>query len=262
MIKFFRRIRQKMLSENKLSKYLLYAIGEIILVVIGILIAVNINSWNKQQAIEASNEIYCSKLLEELKLNISRLEYLAFDFETKNELANWKEVVENSDSLLTLVTQGLQEKDLDFLLHREIWAGGSQLNLHDATYEELLGTGKLYSLGSDSLILGLKKYYKRYEREIEYNRRWTDYALDGANQIEYSRGKMLIDYKRNSENFDLQDYPWFFDSNSKEYTDLQLGVRKLHGGQKHHFRKCEELIESTEQLIKIIEREIQKQKKE
>jgi len=47
MIKFFRKIRQKMLTENKFSKYLLYAIGEIILVVIGILIALSINNWNQ-----------------------------------------------------------------------------------------------------------------------------------------------------------------------------------------------------------------------
>ena len=49
MIKFFRKIRQKLLTENKFSKYLLYAIGEIVLVVIGILIALQINNWNETQ---------------------------------------------------------------------------------------------------------------------------------------------------------------------------------------------------------------------
>src|SRR5210317_2597146 len=49
MIKFFRRIRQQLLSENKFSKYLIYAIGEIILVVIGILIALSINNWNEDR---------------------------------------------------------------------------------------------------------------------------------------------------------------------------------------------------------------------
>ena len=55
MIKFFRHIRQKLLSENKFSKYLLYALGEIVLVVIGILIALwinNKNEANKERAIE------------------------------------------------------------------------------------------------------------------------------------------------------------------------------------------------------------------
>ena len=48
MIKYFRKIRQKLLSENKFSKYLIYAIGEILLAVIGILIALRINNWNKE----------------------------------------------------------------------------------------------------------------------------------------------------------------------------------------------------------------------
>lgn len=48
MIKFFRHIRQKLLSENKFSKYLLYAIGEIALVMIGILLALQVNNWNEE----------------------------------------------------------------------------------------------------------------------------------------------------------------------------------------------------------------------
>jgi len=48
MIKFFRKIRQRLLAENKISKYLLYAIGEIVLVIIGILIALQINNWNEE----------------------------------------------------------------------------------------------------------------------------------------------------------------------------------------------------------------------
>ncbi|MBC2846691.1 DUF6090 family protein [Winogradskyella flava] len=68
MIKFFRKIRQKMLNENKFSKYLLYAIGEIVLVVIGILIALGINNWNEQQKI-AKEE---TSMLKELKNSISQ----------------------------------------------------------------------------------------------------------------------------------------------------------------------------------------------
>ncbi len=54
MIKFFRKIRQRLLTENKFSKYLIYAIGEIILVVIGILIALQINNWNELNKIKKS----------------------------------------------------------------------------------------------------------------------------------------------------------------------------------------------------------------
>lgn len=50
MIKFFRKIRQNLLKENKTGQYLKYAIGEIVLVVIGILIALQINNWNQAKA--------------------------------------------------------------------------------------------------------------------------------------------------------------------------------------------------------------------
>ena len=49
MIKFFRKIRQNLLSEGKTGKYFKYAIGEIVLVVIGILIALQINNWNESR---------------------------------------------------------------------------------------------------------------------------------------------------------------------------------------------------------------------
>ncbi len=49
MIRFFRNIRQKLAAENKVMAYLRYAIGEILLVVIGILIALQINNWNEHR---------------------------------------------------------------------------------------------------------------------------------------------------------------------------------------------------------------------
>ncbi|MGB5395146.1 MAG: DUF6090 family protein, partial [Lutimonas sp.] len=47
MISFFRKIRQNLLSQRNTSKYLKYALGEIILVVLGILIALQVNNWNE-----------------------------------------------------------------------------------------------------------------------------------------------------------------------------------------------------------------------
>ena len=70
MIKFFRKIRQNMIKENKVSKYLLYAIGEIILVVIGILIALQVNTWNEYRKDRISEKELSLTLLKSLESDL------------------------------------------------------------------------------------------------------------------------------------------------------------------------------------------------
>jgi len=70
MIKIFRKIRQQLLTENKFSKYLLYAIGEIFLVIIGILIALNLNQRSEQRKVEAKIDTIFEDVLDELGKNI------------------------------------------------------------------------------------------------------------------------------------------------------------------------------------------------
>jgi hypothetical protein len=62
MIKFFRKIRQNLLSEGKTGKYLKYAIGEIILVVIGILFALQINNWNIKNVQQKEGRKYLTSI--------------------------------------------------------------------------------------------------------------------------------------------------------------------------------------------------------
>ena len=69
MIKFFRNIRQKLLTENKISKYLLYAIGEIVLVVIGILIALSINNWNEERKNNLIEKKLILNIIKDLRLD-------------------------------------------------------------------------------------------------------------------------------------------------------------------------------------------------
>ena len=67
MIKFFRHIRQNLLVKGKTGKYLKYALGEIILVVLGILIALQIDNWNENNKLETRTQDYYHQLLEDLK---------------------------------------------------------------------------------------------------------------------------------------------------------------------------------------------------
>ncbi len=91
MIKFFRKIRQRLLTENKFSKYLLYAIGEIILVVIGILIALSINNWNENRIIAIQlNNIYL-EVQENLKTDLINL---------SNYITHYEKLENNLDEIL------------------------------------------------------------------------------------------------------------------------------------------------------------------
>jgi len=67
MIKFFRKIRQKMLSQNRVTRYLVYALGEILLVVIGILIALQINNANEARKAKQSERVVLNNLVKDLR---------------------------------------------------------------------------------------------------------------------------------------------------------------------------------------------------
>ena len=73
MIKFFRKIRLNLLSENKFRNYLFYAIGEIVLVVIGILIALQINTWSENEKIKKEEKILITGLIQNIEDDIRNL---------------------------------------------------------------------------------------------------------------------------------------------------------------------------------------------
>jgi len=83
MIKFFRHIRKSLLMENNTGKYFKYALGEIILVVIGILIALSINNWNEQRKLKQVE----LKILKEIRAD---LEFTKTELDT---VANYNEIM-------------------------------------------------------------------------------------------------------------------------------------------------------------------------
>lgn len=74
MFTFFKRIRRALLFENNFRKYTSYAIGEIILVVLGILIALQINNWNTQRTNQENIRTFASSLIKELKEDINEID--------------------------------------------------------------------------------------------------------------------------------------------------------------------------------------------
>ena len=102
MIKFFRKIRQNLLSEGKTGKYLKYAIGEIILVVLGILIALSINNWNEKEKLKVEEVKFLKNFKQSL---IADIEFNNFRFE-KYELTK-----ESISILLNHIEQDLPYQD-------------------------------------------------------------------------------------------------------------------------------------------------------
>ncbi len=66
MLRFFRQIRKNLMEQNKVQKYLLYAIGEIALVMIGILLALQVNTWNEARKNSSEEDFYLNKLRDTL----------------------------------------------------------------------------------------------------------------------------------------------------------------------------------------------------
>ena len=241
------------MEKKNIEKYFKYAIGEIVLVVIGILIAFSIKTWSTERNLIKSNEVYLINLLEELNSNINRLDFLVLP---NNEQIGLDSVVKNCLYIIPRFSKGLEKSDYEFLLNNQLYVGSSQLNLNDATYEELLNTGKLYSFGSDSLIKAVKDYYKRYEREKYYNEMWKNVGVKGLDLYQRAMIKLKNDHKFSPETFSLHNYPWVFDKNSKNYIDLQRSIEKYRINQSLDLGKCISLKEDTNKLIEIIEKEL------
>ena len=74
MFRFFRQIRHRLLTKNHMSRYLLYALGEILLVVIGILLALQINTWNEERKFRQQQYGLLKDLAADLKANLQELE--------------------------------------------------------------------------------------------------------------------------------------------------------------------------------------------
>jgi len=88
MIKFFRKIRYDLMEKNKTGKYFKYAIGEIVLVVIGILIALQINNWNENQKLEKTTEDYYTQLLDDLNNDIISTQSIIKEFSNQQKEYN------------------------------------------------------------------------------------------------------------------------------------------------------------------------------
>lgn len=97
MIHFFRKIRKKLLDDNKPMKYLRYSIGEILLVMVGILLALQVNTWNEGRKTQSRIKLHYAELKEELKFDVERINQHILDLEEIDEVGMYVRGYLNSE---------------------------------------------------------------------------------------------------------------------------------------------------------------------
>lgn len=168
MIRFFRRIRQKLWSENRLPKYFLYAIGEILLVVIGILIALQINNNNETRKLKQKEIILLTELKSNLQEDMVDLEY---------NINNNKIRLQSNKVIRSAIQQRIPFND-SLKFHFGNIMGNFQLTENTAAWENLKSIG-LDLISNDSLRSNLSnlystryKYLENLEKGADDNYQW------------------------------------------------------------------------------------------
>ncbi len=164
MIKFFRHIRQSLIMENKSSRYFKYAIGEIILVVVGILLALQINNWNEERKASALEKEFLQNIQQDLDAQLLEIN---LQIKAENEyLKAASELLNNYSQENSLVIDSLFYKQLFHLTSRRTF------KIYDPTYTELLSSGQIVLIKSRKLKNSIVEYYQeltRTEKIIQNN---------------------------------------------------------------------------------------------
>ena len=217
MIKLFRNIRQRLLSENKFSKYMLYAIGEIILVVIGILIALQINNWNENRKSDIELQLITQNLAQEFEANREALQNaLSSVTYTKNGSLDNLSLIASKNNLISKEQMNIMiEKSLFF----PTWKPSN------FTMNELNNTGKLSLLKNDNLKQLLFKWETEIEVIEEWNRRLEKSSQDIIDYIKQNGSLRNINFIRintKPSNLDVNNKNLFHDITFENLLDEKV----------------------------------------
>jgi hypothetical protein len=240
MIKFFRQIRQNLLSEGKTGKYLKYAIGEIILVVIGILIALQINNWNEEKKSAIQETLYLKRLLAENKEDL--ITFMGTLEEIDKGIASIEGVVEafkaNSDDAVLIL------RARDYLKYGSIYP---VFTSSTSTFEDLSSTGNLKVIRNSDLRDAIVKHYAKHKKTAERIQIAINWALPIDTPFTYENDIMKFEpttsflYPKESNALlasELRDkkmryisnaavHYWIDKDASKEIEDLKLETSLL-----------------------------------
>ena len=230
MIKFFRKIRQNLLMENNTGKYLKYAFGEIVLVMVGILLALQINNWNEKRKIKHKETVIQKELLTSINSDLK-----AYESFSDPRIERKKRGL---DSLFTYVFDQKEIKDSLFI---DFYTNMSQdifLRFDNGPFEALKSSG-LDIISNDSLRTAINNAYTvklplyTHSSNILY-----DESKPKISKLEYKFLNLIpIIHNDGSKNlqFNLkeidilnnQDFLWILDIEQKKYDEYTLQVKQI-----------------------------------
>ena len=247
MLRFFRKVRLQLLPEHKSTKYLKYAVGEILLVVLGILIALQINNWNESRQQLSEERKILSRMVLELDLNIQRMQLL-----DSAHPGGWpiKKTVTFFDSLAIVIANGVDTTEIDFICSGPVFRFNI-FNLHSDIFEEMKFGGYLYNLQSEMLAGKIQSYYRLIESETDYNDRTREQRDRVLDSILYGFRRLKADYDRLGFS-GLSYHAWIFDNRSEEYYNFEQYVETSSALIKRSRSRMLNIIEASEQLKQSI----------
>ena len=239
MINFFRKIRKKMANDNKPLMYMRYAIGEIVLVVVGILIALQINNWNEE--------------FQNKSLEIKALENLKKDLVIQREIILSQQAIENSilttlDSCSVIMSSTFQpvaiDRFLNILMERQTFIANR------VTFDNLGVIGNMVTINNSELRNNIVRYYQ----ELDYTT-----SVINNNNLYRTNSQFGTFVVTNSLEFRLNedailDSNYSLSSENRYTLKKQLDARRY--SSKNNLGKCNLLFASTEKLIQQIDKEL------
>ena len=187
MIKFFRKVRQKLLSENKFSKYLIYAIGEIVLVVIGILIALQLNTSKENREKTDLGYKYLMEMKKEVQSDI---------FIIDNRIRMLDKSIKNQEAALN--TKSIANLPLDSVLMIMNRPNIGGFEISELTFNKMKNLGLTELSNNDSLNSKINTYYNS---DLAFFKKAINFTFEKYDEYSY-----YLTYVEESIDYSHKDY--------------------------------------------------------
>lgn len=262
MIKFFKDIRQKLLvgghsgkPANKAVRYLKYAVGEIFLVVIGILIALQINNWNQNRIDKKNEQIYLIGLKEEFL--ISKLKLQELRSVNQNNYAGAKKIL--------AYTHSKKERPSEVLfstLLYQTFSNDIAFNPNNSLLEEMINSGNLKNLSNTELRKQLTNWISTLEDISKQERELSDQRIKVLDMFRTNHTSLSAVFKQAGVYEDLElpesdmelSNLYLLDSTEFE-NNLLMFILASHATEIAHF---EPLMLDIDNIITFINRELER----